>query len=53
MQRILVLDASLQARKVSGVFRSGDVATEAIVLERYFGLKEVSRSERAIVLERE
>jgi ferric-dicitrate binding protein FerR (iron transport regulator) len=47
------LGTALQARKVSGVFRSGDVDTEAVVLEKYFGLKEVSRSERQIVLERE
>ncbi len=52
-QHIVVLGTSLQTRKVSGVFRSGDVETEAIVLERYFGLKEVSRSEQEIVLERE
>jgi hypothetical protein len=33
------------------VFRTGDVETEALALQRYFGLKETSRSERAIVLE--
>jgi transmembrane sensor len=52
-QQIVVLGTSLQTRKVSGVFRSGDVETEAIVLEKYFGLKEVARSEREIVLERD
>jgi transmembrane sensor len=52
-QHIVVLGTSVRTRKVSGVFRSGDVDTEAIVLEKYFGLKEVSRSEQEIVLERE
>jgi len=52
-QHIVVLDESVRARKISGMFRSGDVETEAIVLKTYFGLKEVSRSEREIVLERE
>jgi transmembrane sensor len=52
-QHIVVLGKSLQARRVSGVFRTGDVDTEAVVLEKYFGLKEASRSEREIVLERE
>jgi transmembrane sensor len=52
-QQIVVLGPSLRLRKVSGVFRSGDVETEAIVLEKYFGLREVARSEREIVLERD
>jgi hypothetical protein len=34
------------------VFRIGDVETEAIALERYFNLREASRSEREIALER-
>jgi transmembrane sensor len=52
-QQIVVLGPALRMRKVSGVFRSGDVETEALVLERYFGLREVSRSEHEIVLERD
>lgn len=43
---------ALQSRRVSGVFRVGDVETEAIVLEKYFGLEEARRSEREIVLAR-
>ena len=51
--RIVVRDASLQARHVSGTFRIGDVETEAVVLERYFGLVEVAHSDGAIILDRE
>ena len=43
---------ALQTRRVSGVFRIGDVETEALVLQKYFGLKESSRSELEIVLAR-
>ena len=43
---------ALQSRRVSGVFRVGDVETEAIVLEKYFGLKEAGRSDWEIVLAR-
>jgi transmembrane sensor len=43
---------ALQSRRVSGVFRVGDVETEAIVLQKYFGLREAARSEREIVLAR-
>jgi transmembrane sensor len=50
---IVVRDPALQQRHVSGAFRIGDVATEAVVLERYFGLKEISHSKDEIVLERE
>jgi transmembrane sensor len=50
--RIVILDPQLQSRRVSGVFRVGDVETESIALQRYFGLRESSRSERTIVLER-
>jgi len=50
--QIVILDTRLQSRSVSGVFRVGDVETEALVLRRYFDLKERSRSEREIVLER-
>ncbi|MEA3177119.1 MAG: transrane sensor [Gammaproteobacteria bacterium] len=42
----------LQSRRVSGVFRVGDVETEALALQRYFGLRETSHSEREIVLGR-
>ena len=52
MTRIVVLGPSLQSRRVSGTFRIGDVETEAIALQRFFGLRETSRSEREIVLER-
>ena len=51
--RIVVRDPALQSRHVSGTFRIGDVETEAVVLEHYFGLKEISRSEQQIVLERQ
>jgi hypothetical protein len=37
---------------VSGVFRVGDVETEALVLRKYFGLRETARSEHEIVLTR-
>jgi transmembrane sensor len=50
---LVVRGESLQARHVSGVFRIGDVETEAIVLERYFGLKETTHSQDEIVLERQ
>jgi transmembrane sensor len=50
--QIVIPGAALQSRRVSGVFRIGDVETETIALERYFGLKVTSRTEREIVLER-
>ena len=50
---IVVRDLSLQTRHVSGTFRIGDVETEAVVLERYFGLEEISHSDDEIVLGRE
>ena len=50
--QIVIRGPALQSRRVSGVFRIGDVETEAIALERYFNLREASRSEQAIVLER-
>jgi ferric-dicitrate binding protein FerR (iron transport regulator) len=37
---------------VSGVFRVGDVETEALALQRYFNLHEVAHSDREIVLRR-
>ena len=43
---------ALQTRRISGVFRVGDVETEALVLQKYFGLKETSRSGSEIVLAR-
>jgi transmembrane sensor len=52
MIQIVIRGPALQTRRVSGVFRIGDVETEAIALERYFNLRETSRSEEAIVLER-
>jgi transmembrane sensor len=51
--RIVVRDPALQSRHVSGTFRIGDVETEAVVLEHYFGLKEIARSDQEIVLDRE
>jgi ferric-dicitrate binding protein FerR (iron transport regulator) len=51
--QIVIRGPALQSCRVSGVFRIGDVETEAIALERYFNLRETSRSERAIVLERQ
>ncbi len=51
--RIVILGEPLQSRRVSGVFRIGDVETEAGALQRYFGLKEASRSKGEIVLEPE
>jgi ferric-dicitrate binding protein FerR (iron transport regulator) len=42
----------LQSRRISGVFRVGDVETEVLVLQRYFGLREAARSTSEIVLER-
>jgi transmembrane sensor len=52
MTQIVIPGPALQSRRVSGVFRIGDVETEAIALERYFNLRETSRTDRAIVLER-
>jgi transmembrane sensor len=49
--QIVIHGALLQDRRISGVFRAGDVDTEALVLKRYFGLKESSRSVSLIVLE--
>ena len=43
---------ALQSRRVSGVFRVGDVETESIILQKYFGLRETGRSESEIVLAR-
>jgi transmembrane sensor len=51
-QHIVVSGADLQSHRVSGVFRIGDVETETVVLEKFFGLREVSRSEHEIDLQR-
>jgi transmembrane sensor len=50
--QIVIPSESLQSRRVSGVFRVGDVETEVIVMQRYFGLKQTSRTDRSIVLDR-
>jgi transmembrane sensor len=50
--QIVIRGPALQSRRVSGVFRIGDVETETLALERYFNLRETSRSEQMIVLER-
>lgn len=50
--RIVVTDAALQSRRITGVFRAGDVETEVLALERYFDLTERTRSETQIVLAR-
>jgi transmembrane sensor len=51
--RIVVLGGpELQTRRISGVFRVGDVETEALVLQKYFRLEETSRSAAQIVLAR-
>lgn len=52
MTRIVVRGETLQSRRISGVFRIGDVETEVLVLQRYFGLRETARSTNEIVLER-
>jgi len=51
MTQILIRGSALQSRRISGVFRIGDVETEAAALERYFNLRESSRSEQELVLE--
>jgi ferric-dicitrate binding protein FerR (iron transport regulator) len=48
--QIVIPDLSLQSRRISASFRSGDVETETVALERYFGLKVISRTDREIVL---
>jgi transmembrane sensor len=48
--QLVIPDPALQSRRVSGVFRVGDIETEALALERYFGLQETSHSPGAIVL---
>jgi transmembrane sensor len=50
--QIVIAAPALQSRRVSGVFRVGDVETEALALQRFFGLRETAHSDREIVLER-
>jgi ferric-dicitrate binding protein FerR (iron transport regulator) len=47
-----MLSPGLETKRVSGVFNVGDVETEALALQRYFNLREVSHSDREIVLQR-
>jgi transmembrane sensor len=49
--QIVIRGTVLTTPRISGVFRIGDVQTEALVLERYFGLREGSRSAQEIILE--
>lgn len=49
--QIVIHGTLLQSRRISGTFRAGDVETESLVLQRYFDLKEASRSGGRIVLE--
>jgi transmembrane sensor len=48
--KIVIEGIPLESRRVSGVFVIGDVHTEALVLQRFLGLRERSRSEDEIVL---
>jgi len=48
--QIVIQTPALQSRRVSGVFRIGDVETEILALQSYFGLREVSRTEHEVVL---
>lgn len=50
--QISIAGPGLETKRVSGVFRVGDVETEALALQRYFGLREISHSDREIVLGR-
>ena len=50
--QIVVTGAELQTRRVSGVFRVGDVETESLALQRYFGLRQTVSADGTIVLER-
>jgi ferric-dicitrate binding protein FerR (iron transport regulator) len=49
--QIVVRGAELQSRRISGTFRAGDVATEALALRRYFRLHERTHTALQIVLE--
>jgi ferric-dicitrate binding protein FerR (iron transport regulator) len=46
MTRIVVRGEALQSRRISGVFRIGDVDTEVLVLQRYFGQRGGALDER-------
>lgn len=48
--KIVIEGVSMQSRRVSGVFVAGDVETESLVLQRFLGLHERSRSAEQIVL---
>ena len=50
--QIVISGPGLESKRISGVFRTGDVETEALALQRYFGLREISHSDREIVLQR-
>ena len=50
--QIVISGPGLETQRVSGVFRVGDVETEALALQRYFNLHEISHSGREIVLQR-
>jgi len=50
--QIVITGPGLASQRVSGVFKAGDVETEALALQRYFGLREISHSDREIVLQR-
>lgn len=50
--RIVLTDASLKDRKISGVFHADDTQTIVAVLERYFGLRASWRGDGTVVLER-
>lgn len=50
--QIVIAGPGLETQRVSGVFRVGDVETEALALQRYFKLREVSHSDHEIVLQR-
>ena len=49
--QIVIPSPALQSHRVSGVFHVGDVETEALALQRFFGLRETVHSDRGIVLE--
>jgi len=50
--QIVISGPGVASKRVSGVFKVGDVETEALALQRYFGLREIAHSEREIVLQR-
>ena len=50
--QIVISASGLETQRISGVLRVGDVETEALALQRYFNLHEISHSNREIVLRR-